>query len=187
MAKLPLRQRAPRPSKRARTPRSALRKRAKKAPRPKGAKPKYDARLEMGLKSMRLGDSLAAAARSVNVSPKRLRRYITAMGVVERRNEKWTFKRDRRFRRMPIYSDGERIVVTVPDLNAARLIGEYMGAVRRFFETEDIDLLAKFRGQSVRDVSRKRFVLETRPNTLFRLDASGVEPFELVYAIVKPE
>jgi hypothetical protein len=36
-------------------------------------------------------------------------------------------------------------------------------------------------------VSRKRYVFETRPNVLFRLDASGMEPFELVYAIVKSE
>ncbi|MDE2134748.1 MAG: hypothetical protein KGJ49_09130 [Alphaproteobacteria bacterium] len=136
---------------------------------------------------MRNGDTLALAARKIGVSSVELRRYVLKTGVVARRNRKWVFKRDRRFRRMPIYTNGKREVITVRDLKTARLIGEYMSAVRQFFETEDIDFLAPFRGQSVIDVSRKRYIFETRPNVLFFLDASGVEPFELVYAIVKPE
>jgi hypothetical protein len=148
---------------------------------------KYDARFEMGLKSMREGDSLAAAARKINVSAKRLRRYITATGVVERSERRWVFKRDRRFRRIPIYADGRRVVITVRDLKAAQLVGQYMSAVRQFLETENVDVLAPFRGQSVPDVLRRRYVFETRPNVFFRIDASGVEPFELVYTIVKLE
>lgn len=147
----------------------------------------YNQKLESALKDVRNGTSLAAAARKINVRPGRLRKYIESTGVAERRNGKLIFKRDRRFRRMPIYSSGRRVVITVRGLKTARLIGEYMSAVRQFFETEDIDFLAPFRGQSIIDVSRKRYIFETRPNVLFRLDASGVEPFELVYAIVKPE
>jgi hypothetical protein len=60
-----------------------------------------------------------------------------------------------------------------------------MRAVRLFFDTEDIHLLDPFRDQSVPDISGKRYGFETRPNVLLRLDASGIEPFELAYEIVK--
>jgi|tagenome__1003787_1003787.scaffolds.fasta_scaffold20673369_2 hypothetical protein len=135
---------------------------------------------------MREGDSLAGASRKICVTRGRLRRYIAKTGVVERKEGAWHFKRDRRFRRLPIYSNGTRVVITVSHKAAVRA-GEYMNAVKQFLSTENISLLAQFQGETVTDVKRKRYPLETRPNVLFRLDASGVEPFELVYAIVKPE
>jgi len=168
-----------------RSSRRRLRK-AKKTSRASNPQ-RYDPRLEQGLRYMRSGDSLAAAARKMGTTPSRLRRYATKTGVVSRRDGKWVFKRDRRFRRMPLYTNGTRAVITVHNSTTAKRIGQYMNAVKRFFETEDVSLLAPFQGQSVPDVLGKRYVFETRPNVLFRLDASGVEPFELVYAIVKPE
>ncbi len=167
------------------TARTAKRRAARKrAPKPRT--PKYDLRFEIGLKAMRDGNSLAAAARKIDVSPKRLRRYVTGMGVVDRRDGEWVIKRDRRFRRMPVYSVGKRIVIMVHNSLTARRIGQYMNAVKQFFQTEDTAYLAPFHGQSVRDVLGKRHTFETRPNVLFRLDASGMEPFELVYAIGTP-
>jgi hypothetical protein len=136
---------------------------------------------------MRAGDSLADAAKKISVKPKQLREYIRATGVADDRNGKWRFKRDRRFRRLPVFSNGESVVVTVADLKSARRVGEYMNVVRQFFETEDIGLLTPYQGKSVSDVSGKKYVFETRPNFLFKIDASGPEPFEIVYAIVKPE
>lgn len=167
-------------------PHKVKRRSAPKTRARKPKKPEYDLRLEIGLNAMRAGHSLAAAARKINVGPKRLRRYVTGMGVVARRDGKWVFKRDRRFRQMPVYSAGKRIVITVHNSVTARRIGQYMNAVKQFFRTEDTAVLAPFHGQSVRDVLGKRHTFETRPNVLFRLDASGMEPFELVYAISIP-
>lgn len=146
---------------------------------------RYDPKLEFGLAYMRGGDSLAEAARKIGVTSAKLRGYVAASGIAIRKRGKWHFKRDRRFRRMPLYSDGRRVVITVHNGKTASLIGSYMRAVRSFFDTEDIQLLDPFRDQSVPDVNGKRHVFETRPNILFRLDASGIEPFELVYEIVK--
>jgi hypothetical protein len=148
---------------------------------------RYDTRLEFGLQYIRGGDSLAEAARKIGVTPARLRSYIAATGIVTRRNGQWHFKRDRRFRRMPLYSDGRRAVITVHNGKTASLIGAYMRAVRMFFDTEDIHNLDPFRDQSVPDINGTRYAFETRPNVLLRLDASGIEPFELVYEIIKPE
>lgn len=148
---------------------------------------RYDPRFEFGLKYMREGDALAEAARKIGVKPARLRSYIAATGIVTRKGGKWHFKRDRRFRRMPIYSDGRRAIITVHNGKTASLVGSYMRAVRLFFATEDIHQLDPFRDQSVPDISGKRYAFETRPNVLLRLDAAGVEPFELAYEIVKRE
>jgi len=148
---------------------------------------RYDSRLEAGLKYMRNGDSLAEAARKIGATTAQLRSYAASTGIVERRGGKWHFKRDRRFRRMPIYSNGKRVVLTVHNSKTASQIGAYMRAVRLFFETEGITLLDPFQGKSVPDINGKRYPFETRPNVLLRLDASGIEPFELVYEIVKSE
>ncbi|MGA7711199.1 MAG: hypothetical protein WCA81_04805 [Rhizomicrobium sp.] len=148
---------------------------------------RFNSRLEAGLRQMRNGASLSEAAGKIGVTASRLREYVRATGVVERKDGKWHFKRDRRFRRMPMYSDGKRIVITVHNSKTASLIGAYMRAVRLFFETEKTALLKPFHEKSVPDVNGKRYIFETRRNVLFRLDASGIEPFEFVYAIVKPE
>ena len=168
---------------------SAIRRqrRAKKASRRKTHARRYGARLEFGLKYLREGESLAEAARKIGATPGQLRSYAAATGIVTRKGGKWHFKRDRRFRRMPLYSDGRRVVITVHNGKTASLIGAYMRAVRLFFATEDIHHLGPFRDQSVPDVNGKRYAFETRPNVLLRLDASGVEPFELAYEIVKRE
>ena len=171
-------------------PKSAQSKRAPKRRKSKPQKrliPRYEPRLELGLKQMRGGNSLAEAARKVGATSVQLRRYARATGIVTRKNGRWRFKRDRRFRRMPLFVDGRRTIVTVHNGKTASLIGAYMRAVRLFFATEDTRHLDPFRDQSVRDVNGKRYVFETRPNVLLRLDASGVEPFELVYEIVKTE
>lgn len=148
---------------------------------------KYSANLEAGLQHMREGISLAEAARKTGATPSQLRRYAAGSGLVTRKDGKWHFKRDRRFRKMPIYSDGRHVVITVHNGTTASLIGSYMRAVRMFFETEDLSQLDSFRDKSVRDVNGKRYVFETRPNVLFRLDAAGIEPFDLHYQIVKRE
>jgi hypothetical protein len=148
---------------------------------------RYDPKFEFGLKYIREGDALAEAARKIGVKPPQLRSYIGATGIVTRKGGKWIFKRDRRFRRMPIYSDGRRAIITVHNGKTSSLIGSYMRAVRMFFATEDIHELGPYRNQSVPDVNGKRYVFETRPNVLLRLDAAGVEPFELAYEIVKRE
>jgi hypothetical protein len=83
------------------------RQRSRKVKKPR----RYDPRLEMGLKQLRTGDSLAEAARRIGVTPAQLRSYAISTGIVERKNGSWHFKRDRRFRRMPLYSDGKRVII----------------------------------------------------------------------------
>jgi hypothetical protein len=144
----------------------------------------YDPRLEQGLKSLRQGQSLSSSAKSISVSPKRLRRYVLNTGVVEKRGRRWVVRNDRRRRQIPLYSDGKLITVIVRGYEAAASIGRYMAAVKQFLATNDIEHLAPFVGEAVTDTARKVHLFETRPNVLHRLNAVGSESFEQIYRIM---
>ncbi len=143
----------------------------------------YDRQLEAGLQALRSGKSLTESARSVHVSPERLRRYALGTRMVRRRGRKWIVGRDRRRRQMLLYSKGEVITVTVaPDV--AQEIGAYMSAVGQFLGSNDPASLAPFRGKWISDISGNAHPFETDPNTLYELEGTGVETFEDVYRIV---
>ncbi len=153
-------------------------------PSARTSKPRYDRRLEMGLKEMRRGKSLKAAARSAHVAPERLRTYAQGTGVVHKEGRRWVVKDDHRPRRVQVFSGGRAHEITVAGYAEAELVGRYMAAVKTFLDTNDPSNLRPFVGEWVSDVNGKPYLLETRPNILYRLDASGVEPFEQIYRIV---
>ncbi len=146
--------------------------------------PRYDRRLEEGLKEMRRGKSLKASARSAHVAPERLRKYATQTGVVQKQRRRWVVKDDRRSRELQIFSDRRALTIVVPGYAEAELVGRYMAAVSEFLRTNDASNLRPFVGEQVADVNGVSYLLETRPNILYRIHASGVEPFEQVYRIV---
>ncbi len=150
----------------------------------KRAAPRYDRKLEMGVKEMRSGKSLTAAARSAHVAPERLRAYATSAGVVEKRRSRWAVVRDDRLREVQVYSRGKAYPITVRGYEPSALVGRYMEAVKEFLRTNDASNLQPFVGEYVIDANGVLHLLETNPNTLYRMHASGVEPFEQVYKIV---
>jgi hypothetical protein len=153
----------------------------------RGPRLRYDPdlyrRLEEGLKALRSGKSLTTSARTVRVAPERLRRYVSDSGIVERRGRKWIVGPDDRKRDTRIYSNGEAYTVTV-DVDTAAEIGRYLAAVRQFLATNDPTPLAPFHGRSITDLAGRRHPLETDPNALYRLDATGEDSFEDVYRII---
>ncbi len=146
--------------------------------------PRYDRRLEEGLKEMRRGKSLKASARSAHVAPERLRKYAAQTGVVQKQHRRWVVKDDRRPRELQIFTGGRAQTIVVPGYAEAELVGRYRDAVGEFLRTNDASNLRPFVGEQVVDVNGKTYLLETRPNILYRLHALGVEPFEQVYRIV---
>lgn len=147
-------------------------------------KPSYNRRMEEGLKAIRKGQSLSKAAESIKAAPKTLRKYIERTGVAKKEGSRWQIGTDQRPREMLTYSGGRIYTITVSDYDAARKAGLYMAAVQKFLSTNDKSVLNPFIGESVVDVKGKRYVFETRPNVLYRLNASETEPFEDVYRIV---
>ncbi len=148
------------------------------------SQPKYDRRLEHGLKGMREGKTLQSAARSIRVAPERLRGYIARTGVAEKRGGRWIITDDRRERVVQIYSDGKSQQITVAGYDEAVEVGLYMVAVKQFLATNDAQHLSPFVDKAITDTNGKTYTYETRPNVLYKLDAVGAEPFEQVYRIV---
>ena len=146
--------------------------------------PKYDRRLEEGLKALRGGKSLSKASQSIHVSAERLRRYIQQTEVVEKQGGRWKVGMDNRLREMRLFSDGQTHKITVSGYQEAYAIGRYMAAVGQFLNTNDATVLQEFVGKSVSDVNGDQYVFETNPNTLYRLSQIDEEPYEDVYQIV---
>jgi hypothetical protein len=142
-----------------------------------------DALLQRALRTLRQEKNLAAAAKAARIAPERLRQVAASKGVITKQKRRWIINPDLP-RRMPIYSRGRQIVVTVGDFPSASLIGRYMSTVGHFRRTNDVKLLQPFVGQSVADISGKKHPFETNPNTLYRLASAGGETFEQVYRIV---
>ncbi len=150
----------------------------------KATAPRYDRKLEIGVKEMRRGKSLTSAARSARVAPERLSRYATQARVVEKRRGRWSLLRDNRPRQVQIYSGGQAHIIFVRDYQSAALVGSYMNAVGEFLRTNDASNLDPFIGEYVIDTRGVPHLLETNPNALYKLSESGVEPFEQVYKII---
>jgi hypothetical protein len=146
--------------------------------------PRYDRRLEMGLREMRGGRSLKSSAKSIHVSPERLRTYVQETGVVRKERGRWVVGEDHRLRELPVYSGGKAYRITVPDYESSALVASYMSAVGQFLRTNDRSHLAPYVGKWVTDVRGVLYVFETRPNVLYRLHAAGVESFPEVYRLV---
>lgn len=150
---------------------------------PKKMRPIKDADLQRALKELRSGKGLRATARSIRVTPERLRNQITAKAAVEKRGRKYIVREDLP-RRIPIISQGKEIIITVGNFKEASLAGHYRYAVGQFLTTNNERYLKPFIGRSVTDQSGRQYPLETRPNILYRFAETGMESFEQVYRIV---
>jgi hypothetical protein len=145
---------------------------------------RYDRRLEGGLKAVRSGTPLGQAARSIHVAPERLRGYLANAGVAEKRGGRWHIAGDNRRRVVPVISNGLVHEVTVPNYDMAALAGGHVMAVQLFWSGRDASALEPFVGQSVTDIHGRRYLLETRPNELYRLAEGGPIPVEQIYRII---
>jgi hypothetical protein len=150
----------------------------------RGIVPRYDPILEEGVKAIRRGEPLTAAAKHARVSSEKLRRYVKDADIAEKLRGRWSITKDKRPREELLHTQGKTIHVIVPDYDSASKVGLYMQAVKAFLFTNEIVFLKPFEGQGVTDISGKYHPFEMRPNVLYRLDATGSERFEDVYRII---
>lgn len=146
-------------------------------------RPISDAAFQISLKALRSGKTLSEAAKEIRVSPDRLRNQAMDKGAIKRKGRKWVVRKDLP-RRMLIYSKGEAFTITVGRFSQASKVGRYMAGVKRFLRSNDPKHLSPFIKKYVTDIRGKKYVFETRPNTLYRISASGGDTFEQVYRIV---
>lgn len=158
--------------------------RAGEAPLRRGRTSKSDDKLEAALKALRRTGKQSAAAKEVGVSPERLRRFLRENALAKRRGRTWQIT-DRRLRQMRVLTQGQSRMLTIRGFEHASVIGTHSAAVRRFIETNDISELKPFTGRAVKDAAGRSHVLETDPNTLYRLAAAGSEGFEQIYRLIQ--
>jgi hypothetical protein len=144
---------------------------------------KSDERLERALRGLRRTNNQVAAAKEAGVSPERFRRFLREQKLAERKGRIWEIT-DKRQRNMTAITTRGAIDLKLPDYETASLVGQHNAAIKTFLDTNDISYLRPFEGRTVKDKSRQTYVLETRPNVIRRLDASG-ETFEQIYRIVQ--
>jgi hypothetical protein len=144
----------------------------------------YNRRLEAGFKAIDRGNTLTAAAKTIHVSPERLRRYLTEQRIAERRKRKWVALPDHGVRRMLLYTRGHVRTVTL-DRPVASDVGGYFAAVGRFLSDNDPEHLRPYADRGVTDIRGTYHPFETDPNTLYRLAHTGAESFEQVYRIIR--
>lgn len=149
----------------------------------KGPKSKTDDRLEAALKTLRQTGDRTAAAKSVNIAPERLRRFLRENVQIEGRGRSLKIT-DNRPRDMGVYSDGKAEVLRLRDYDQASINGQHLAAVQEFLRTNERELLLPFEGRAVIDAKGKAHPLETDPNELYRLDAQGEGQFHEIYRLV---
>ena len=125
----------------------------------KPPKPLSDEKLQHALGVLRQGKNLAKAAKSVGVSPERLRRIAVNKGAITKEDQGWIVRPDLP-RRMPLYSRGREIAIVVGDFDTASLIGRYMSAVGQFLTTNNRALAIRRSLRSANDGAPT--VVETR-------------------------
>jgi len=136
-------------------------------------------RREKALELMKKGVSQEEAARTVGISAKTLARYRKKYTTSKLRHRKWNIL-DRRPANMLIASRGIVFAITVP-YRSKTLVGKYWSAVNKFLDSNNVKYLRQFRDVVIRDIQRKRYVLETDPNALRRSDSVGELSFHTLY------
>lgn len=140
-------------------------------------------RFEAALKLYRQNGNQAEAAKSVQLAPERLRRFLNENVQVEGRGR--TLKiTDNRNREMSVISKGAKRNRILRDFDQASINGEHLNAVRSFLASNDIAFLTPFHGRSVIDARGKLHPFEVDPNMLHRIAHSDEAVFHEIYRLV---
>lgn len=148
-------------------------------PPPKAA---TDPRLELALRELRQSGSRELAARSVNISPERFRRFLRENVKVEGRGRTLKIIDDRP-REMTVFTRRKSRTLRVRDYDQASLNGRHQAAVAQFLKHRDASFLAPFKGESVIDSKGKRHPFETDPNAILQILAAGDGVFHEIYRL----
>jgi hypothetical protein len=129
--------------------------------------------------------SVRSAARSTGVSESRLGRLIRNYKLAkwDQKKRRWKIT-DRVTREVGIASNGRARAIVVRGFLRAQLAKGYTAAVKYFLETNDVVALAPYEGQSIIDINKQEYVLETRPNVLLRLANTGGDADMKIYRLI---
>jgi hypothetical protein len=142
-----------------------------------------DDRFETALKYLREGRSQKRAAEIGMVSVKRFRQFLRSNKLAKFKSGHWQIT-DRRIREISIISEGQEIAIKVRGFSPASLAMRHRAAVNHFLDGNDASLLTPFEGAAIKDVTKQKYVLETRPNVLLRLANAGSDAEMKIYRLI---
>jgi len=142
-----------------------------------------DDRFETALKYLREGRSQKRAAEIGMVSVRRFREFLRRNKLAKFKGGHWQIT-DRRTREIAIISEGQELVVNVRGFIPASLAMRHRAAVHHFLDSNDASLLTPFEGAAIKDITRHKYVLETRPNVLLRLANAGGDAEMKIYRLI---
>lgn len=127
-------------------------------------------------------ESLAHAARQVQIAPRKVLRHV-GKALVKRRNRYRARPGDQLVRTLKfVTSDKGQTDIRVRGSRKASLVGEYFSAVERYLLTGDPDTLQVFAGKSIR-VGKDTYPFITDFETLELLSYAGQFQFEDLYIL----
>lgn len=144
---------------------------------------KSDARIEIAVRAMNTGAPLTWAAKTAQVSPERLRRFIKQNGIGTREGRSWVMT-DARPRELQIVAGSRSKVIRVRGFEEASQVARHNAAYRRALETGDFEPVFAFEGRGVRDLNGSFHPFETDPNALYRHATRDEPEFYEIYRIV---
>jgi hypothetical protein len=156
------------------------------------AKPKHSAqfariptddRFETAYKLLREGQSQKRSAEIAGISVKRFSNFIRSNKLARFKSGHWKIT-DRRIREVAIISDGQSQVIKVRGFSPASLAMRHRAAVHHFLDSNDASLLTPFEGAVIKDITKQKHVLETRPNVLLRLANAGGDAEMKIYRLM---
>ena len=142
-----------------------------------------DPRLEAALRELRRTGNRELAAKSVNVAPERLRRFLRENVQIKGRGRSLKIT-DNRPREMTVATRGKSLRIRLRDFEQASINGKHQAAIGKFLESNEPSFLAPFVGQSVIAANGQTHLLEIDPNTLYRLAAEGEGVFHEIYRLI---
>jgi hypothetical protein len=163
-------------------PSARKRPRSKRAFRP-SSRIKPDERFEIAYGVLRKGNSQKRAAEIAGISVKRFRAFIRSNKLAKYRDGHWRIT-DRRQREIAIISEGQQRIIKVRGFNTASLAMRHRAAVQQFLDSNDASLLMPFERVEIKDISKEKHSLETRPNVLLRLANAGSDAEMKIYRLI---
>jgi hypothetical protein len=142
-----------------------------------------DDRFETALKYLREGRSQKRAAEIGMISVTRFRYFLRRNKLARFKGGRWQIT-DRRIREIKIISEGQMLLTKVRGFAPASLAMRHRAAFNHFLDSNDASVLTPFDGATIKDITKQKYVLETRPNVLLRLANTGGDAEMKIYRLI---
>lgn len=135
---------------------------------------KYNDSLEV-LSLMRKGNSINNASKRVGISPTTAKKYMGS--TIKLKNNRLVAKKsDSLLRKIRIYENGKEEFIQTKGRKNSSTIAQYLGAVGKRIDKNDVDALKQFENKTIIDHKGKHHKFETDIKKLIQIFEKREEP-----------